>query len=326
MAKLANTTGLLSDQDAVTPQYVPVSDGSQSIVTTGDAGNNTITGTAAGDTLSGGDGNDTLYGLAGADKLNGGNGNDILVGDAGNDRLDGGAGYDTLSGGDGNDYLDGGANGDKMSGGAGNDTYIVDNVNDTVTELAGEGYDGVRATVSFTLSDNVEALELMGTANYRGTGNDGINQIIGNSGLNLLEGRGGIDNIDGGAGADRIIGGTGNDTMTGGLGNDTFVILQESVNSSELGGVLETDVITDLIRSQRDILDLSGIDANVDVAGDQAFTLVSGFHMQAGEMTLTYAAGNNITTLRLDVDGDGKADYALRLDGNVTADSASWML
>lgn len=326
MATIAKTTGILDDQDAVTPQFVPVAGGAQSIIVAGDGGNNTIVGSASNDTLSGGDGNDELYGLAGADKLNGENGNDILVGDDGNDRLDGGAGYDTLYGGAGNDYLDGGANGDQMHGGAGNDVYIVDNVNDRVFEVAAEGYDIVRATVSSTLADGVEALEIMGTANYRGTGNAEVNRITGNNGLNLLEGLAGGDTLSGGGGADRLIGGTGNDTMTGGTGNDTFIVLQESVISSELGGTLEIDRITDLTRSERDVLDLSAIDANMDIAGDQAFTLVTGFSMQAGQMTLAYTAASNTTTLRLDVDGDGKADYQMRLDGDVTADSAGWML
>ncbi len=327
MARLAKTTGVPTNQDAVTPQYAPgAGDSSQSLVATGDGSDNTIVGTAGNDTLSGGDGNDEIYGLAGADKLNGDNGNDVLVGGDGNDRLDGGADEDTLFGGAGNDYLDGGASGDQMHGGSGNDVYIVNNVNDAVFEVAGEGYDVVRATVSTTLSSGVEALEIGGTANFRGTGNADANRITGNSGLNLLEGLGGGDNISGGGGADRVIGGTGNDTMTGGTGNDTFVVLQESVNSSELGGPLEVDRITDLTRAERDILDLSAIDANMDVAGDQAFTLVTGFSMQAGEMTLAYTAATNTTTLRLDVDGDGKADYQMRIDGNVTADSSTWML
>ncbi|MDB5469805.1 MAG: exsH 1 [Caulobacter sp.] len=334
MAKLAKSTvvaapiALKSTTVSPDAQFVTApTSSSQALTYTGTPSDNNVVGTAAGDTMSGGDGNDQLYGGGGADKLNGDNGNDILVGDDGNDRLDGGAGYDSLYGGAGNDYLDGGLNGDSMYGGAGNDTYVVDNVNDSVSEVAGEGYDVVRASVSFTLSANVEALEIGGTANYRGTGNAEANRITGNSGLNRLEGLDGADVLNGGGAADTLLGGKGNDTLTGGTGNDTFVILQESVSRSELAGAtLEVDHITDLVKADRDVLDLSAIDANVDVGGDQAFTLVSGFHKVSGEMTLAYTAASNSTLLRLDVDGDGKADYQLRIDGDVTADSAGWML
>lgn len=326
MAKLIQTAGL-TDQEAVTPTYlVTPTDRPQSLIANGDAGDNTIVGTPAGDTINGGDGNDSLYGEAGADKLNGDNGNDVLVGGLGNDRLDGGAGYDSLYGGDGNDYLDGGINGDQMYGGTGNDVYIVDNVNDRANEVVGEGYDVVRANVTYTMTLGIEALELQGTANFRGTGNAEANRMIGNGGHNTLDGLGGADVLSGGAGNDTLIGGTGNDNQTGGAGVDTFVVRQESVNSSMAGGVLEIDYITDLRAVERDLLDLSAIDANMNVAGDQSFTAVSAFSGTAGEMSLSYSAGSNTTTLRLDVDGDGRADYQLRLDGDVRADSGTWML
>ena len=51
----------------------------------GNAGVNTLTGTAYNDTLDGGGGNDTLTGGAGNDILIGGNGNDTLTGGAGRD-------------------------------------------------------------------------------------------------------------------------------------------------------------------------------------------------------------------------------------------------
>ncbi|MBI1408174.1 MAG: RTX toxin, partial [Caulobacter sp.] len=133
-------------------------------------------------------------------------------------------------------------------------------------------------------------------------------------------GGGGVDTIDGGAGADRIIGGTGNDLMTGGLGADTFVILQESVGNP----VLEVDNIFDFSTAQGDILDLSAIDADSGTGGDQAFTLVSAFTHTAGQMTLSFSGGE--TLLRLDVDGDGNADYQLKINGDVTGDSGNWLL
>ena len=60
----------------------------------GDAGANTLNGSAQ---------DDHLYGGAGADTLDGQDGADYLEGNAGDDRLDGGAGADTLQGGSGAD-------------------------------------------------------------------------------------------------------------------------------------------------------------------------------------------------------------------------------
>jgi hypothetical protein len=90
--------------------------------------------------------------------------------------------------------------------------------------------------------------------------------------------------------------------------------------------VLETDTILDLIAAEGDIIDLSDIDANTTLAGDQAFTLVSAFTKQAGQLTLAYTASVNSTTLRVDVNGDGKVDYQVKITGDVTGDSAGWVL
>jgi Ca2+-binding RTX toxin-like protein len=74
----------------------------------GSFGNDTITGTAAGNQLYGGDGNDTLIGLGGDDLLNGGTGMNILQGGTENDTLvvDAAfAGGSQFHGGDGTDTL-----------------------------------------------------------------------------------------------------------------------------------------------------------------------------------------------------------------------------
>uniref|UniRef100_UPI003D0C101E Ig-like domain-containing protein n=1 Tax=Sedimenticola sp. TaxID=1940285 RepID=UPI003D0C101E len=180
-------------------------EGGNDVVFAGD-GNDLISGGAGNDVLSGNDGNDQVYGEAGFDALFGLAGDDELAGMAGDDRLDGGAGYD---------LLDGGTGADEMIGGTGNDTYMVDDVGDTVTELAGEGEDSVHASIDYTLGENVENLTLAGTDNLSGSGNMLDNRLTGNAGDN---------NLDGGAGNDTLNGGAGADTMLGGAGDDTYIV------------------------------------------------------------------------------------------------------
>ncbi len=292
----------------------------------GGDGNDVLDGGDGIDKLTGGAGDDHLSGGAGADKLDGGDGTDLLDGGAGADTLSGGAGADTLNGGADNDFLDGGLGADSLIGGSGNDTYIVDNPGDTITELPGEGSDVVRASISWTLGANLETLQLQGSSDINGTGNDLANNLTGNSGANRLDGGAGGDTLDGGDGADTLIGGSGNDTLTGGLGADTFVIGAASVGSSKAKTVIETDFVTDYSVAQNDRLDLSAIDADIGKAGDQAFSLVSSFTKHAGEMTLIYTAPNNTTVLKLDVDGDGIADYQLKFTGDVHGASGGWIL
>jgi Ca2+-binding RTX toxin-like protein len=293
----------------------------------GNGGNDTITGGNLIDKLYGDDGNDRIFGGGGADQLFGGAGADMLDGGDGADRFDGGDGIDTLLGGAGNDYMDGGDGADSMSGGGDNDVYIVDNTGDQTIETATGGFDVVRASVDWTLAANTESLEQQGGDNINGTGNGLANAITGNLGNNTLDGGDGGDTLDGGFGNDRLIGGKGNDTMTGGFGTDTFVVTGASVISSKAGGgVLETDFVTDLSKKQGDRIDLSAIDADTGTAGDQAFHLVTAFTKHAGEMVLNYTASNNLTTLTLDVDGDGKIDYTMKITGDVHLDSGGWIL
>jgi hypothetical protein len=103
----------------------------------GTAGNDTLTGTIAGDNLFGFAGNDRLNGLAGDDCLTGGPGNDRLNGGNGTDVLEGGPGNDVASGGNGVDKLNGGSGRDRLSGGAGKDTLNGLSGNDSLTGGAG---------------------------------------------------------------------------------------------------------------------------------------------------------------------------------------------
>lgn len=136
-----------------------------------------------------------------------------LSGDYGNDVLRGGDGNDILRGDDGNDHLVGGSGTNQVFGGTGNDTYYIENATTAVFEDASAGYDGVRSTVSYALTTNVESLALDGTAAINGTGNSLDNAIYGNVANNI---------ISGGGGNDYLVGLAGNDIITGGSGKDAF--------------------------------------------------------------------------------------------------------
>lgn len=257
----------------------------------GTAANNTLTGTALGD---------LLQGLAG---------NDVLKALAGNDTLDGGTGADT------------------MYGGAGNDIFIVDNTADKVIELAGEGTDMVKASISFALSATVENLLLTGSGAIGGTGNGLANTLTGNAGANTLSGLAGNDTILGGGGNDRIIGGAGMDIMTGGTGADTFAFGATDF-SSRTG--TNADRITDFTAGDK--IDLRAIDALVSASGygapgDQAFHFIgsNGFHNHTGA-ELRYAVTGGNTYIYGNMNGDTTADWSIRLDGVHTLSSPDFIL
>jgi len=155
-----------------------------------------------------------------ANILTGNDGANVLDGGDDKDLLYGGLGADDLIGGAGGDLLDGGLGADAMAGGLGDDIYLVDDAGDAVTELAAQGSDRVRASITYSLGDEVENLELTGSANINGTGNSLANQISGNSGDNSLSGGGGADIIRGNGGLDDLAGDDGNDQLLGGDGND----------------------------------------------------------------------------------------------------------
>lgn len=156
----------------------------------------------------------------------------VITDDSGAHLVQGFAGDDILYGNAGNDTLDGGAGADVMSGGTGDDHYVIDNIADTVFESAASGIDTVHSSVTFTLGNNVENLELTGTAAINGTGNalanvingnDQSNQLDGGDGNDVIYGNGGRDVIFGGNGDDRLYAGDGGGGMEGGAGNDTLI-------------------------------------------------------------------------------------------------------
>ena len=222
--------------------------------------------------------------LTGAAAINGtGNAkNNVINGNGASNILSGLDGNDTLNGNNGIDTLNGGAGADTMNGGDGNDTYFVDNVGDVILNTLtfnpslGEvndslgGVDTVNSSVSYTLGASLENLNLTGAAAINGTGNAKNNVINGNGASNILSSLDGNDTINGGAGNDVIVGGSGRDNLTGATGADRFDF--NALSDSVVG--VNRDVITDFSHAQLDLIDLSTLDANSVVLGNQAFTFI----------------------------------------------------
>jgi Ca2+-binding RTX toxin-like protein len=268
--------------------------GDNSIDGTGNSVANVINGNRQGNILDGGDGNDTL---------NGGEGNDYLIGGGGNDTLNGGLGWDVLN------------------GGLGNDTYVVNNKNDVTTEASGEGTDTIQSSITLTIAENVENLELTGGAAINGTGNTLNNLITGNGANNILSGFGGNDYLIGGGGNDTLNGGLGVDTLNGGLGDDTYVVNNKFdviIEASGEGTDTIQSSITLTIAENVENLELTGVAAingtgntlNNLITGNGANNILSGF---GGNDYLIGGGGNDTLNggLGLDTLGGGLGNDTL---------------
>ncbi|MCT7667063.1 M10 family metallopeptidase C-terminal domain-containing protein [Shinella kummerowiae] len=223
--------------------------------------------------------NDIARGDAGANTFFGREGDDRFIYSAGEDTYYGDGGWDTL------DYFD-----------------YKGNASITLNGAAKGSAKGSLGDIQHLYS--IEAVIL-------GAGND---VLRGDAGANVVWGNGGNDNINGGAGADRLSGGAGADKLTGGLGADQFIFSSVSDSTLSTSG---RDFIVDFNRSQGDKIDLSAIDANTTVAGNQAFTFVGekAFSHKAGELRYTNANGD--TYLHGDANGDGTIDFSVRLDTTI---------
>ena len=246
-------------------------------------------GTALDDLIRGTNDADMISGLGGNDRLRGRSGNDSMFGGDGNDRLDGENGNDMLVGGAGVDDLNGGDGADWLEGGDGNDD----------------------------LNGNLGLDQLWG-----GAGDD---KLSGEEGNDILDGGAGNDRLEGGIGDDYLYGGAGRDTLTGGAGADVYAFDSISMSGATRG---TADWIRDFSQADGDSINLSAIDAT-GVAGS-AFNFIgnAGFSGMAGELRYEFVntATQQNTMVYCDTNGDGAADFAIRLTGNVVLDIVDFTL
>lgn len=275
--------------------------------------------------LWGNDGDNRIFGNIGHNQLLGLGGRDKIHGGDGDDQLDGGEGDDFLGGDEGNDSLDGGAGADTMAGGPGDDGFHVDSHFDSLVERVGEGFDTVWVSVGgYYLPQNVECGILTGTGNLSMFGSEGDDLLIGNSGNNRLGGLKGNDALHGEAGADELFGFYGDDQLyggdgddwllgyhgtdglNGGAGNDTFAFWEtlDSVPDAH-------DTIADFQSAigPSDVIDLSVIDANRSLEGDQAFV----WSEEPAAHSVWYAWDGDNVIISADTDGDALADFTLHV-------------
>ena len=250
----------------------------------------------------------------------------------------GGKGVDTLTGGLGNDIFffaeERFATGDTVNGGAGYDgmflrgnyainfnapgyTGLFTNIeNLTLTSATDERYargGGSEFDYNLTLSDAIvkpgETLTVSG-ALLMANETMVLNASQETDGFLRLFGGAANDVLIGGANADLIHGALGGDEIQGGGGADVFRY-QSTAESS--GAAEATDRILDFTPGT-DKLDLARVDANTNVAGDQAFLFIgaSAFTGVAGELR-AFESGS-FWMVEGDTNGDGLADLVIALD------------
>jgi Ca2+-binding RTX toxin-like protein len=200
----------------------------------------------------------------------------VILGNTGANRLSGLSGNDRLTGYAGDDTLDGGAGVDTMRGGIGDDRYYVDNANDLAIENAGEGTDIVFSSVNYRLRDNVENLNLTGSA-ARATGNDGDNRLVGNDAANILDGRGGADVMRGGVGDDTYYVDNAGDRPIENAGEGTDTV-HSSISYSLAGNIENLNLSGSAIRASGNSLDnrLVGTDGNNIIDGGAGADVMRG--------------------------------------------------
>ncbi len=319
----------------------------------GRAGNDTITGGSNGDSLWGDIGADKIDGGAGNDFIRGGQDADTLSGGIGYDvfqiqQISDISGLaEVINGGNDLDRLDFATLG---AVGAVNLTAVkftsVEELlisNNTVTLTSGQlgsfltitgGFAVERLQISNSGPADLTDAVITGIDEIRGMGGANVitltgvatgqtvnamagdDTVRGGNGNDFLSGNDGNDLLFGDLGNDSLNGGLGKDTMTGGFGVDTFVF--NGANESVVGA--NTDVIVDFVHGE-DVIDLRGVDANVNAAGDQAFSFITtAFTGVAGQ--LRYSGGQILG----DLDGNKTTDFQISLTGAPVVTASDFLL
>ena len=145
-------------------------------------------------------------------------------------------------------------------------------------------------------------------------GNVLANTLIGRQGNDTLIGDLGNDLLRGGLGHDLLLGGAGADTLRGGAGRERYAFEQVSDSTPSLSDRVHF--------GQRDRFDLSAIDANLNLDGQQTFRFINNaaFNGVAGELRASRSV------LQADLNGDAVADFSVQLHSGIRLSAANLML
>lgn len=161
-------------------------------------------------------------------------------------------------------------------------------------------------------SPNVTELHALGIETVDLSGSSNGEKIFGNKAANILQGNGGTDTLDGGGGKDEL---------HGGADADIFVFDDRDTGKTNA----RADTIVDFIQGA-DTIDLDPWDADSKKKNDQDFEFIGTqkFHKDAGELRFMQDGGD--TFIQGDTNGDGKADFVIRLNGAVNLVSTDFDL
>jgi serralysin len=274
-----------------------------------------------------------IFGQGGNDAIAGGNGREFINGGSGNDDLDGGGGNDAFVAGDndGDDIYEGGDGVDRIS-------FAALTTGGVAVDIAGQSAGGIApGNIGNDTILNIE--QIIGSSFTDSLFGDGTaNQLFGGGGGDTLAGFDGNDRLFGDAGADSIIGGIGRDYLTGGADADTFRYQAVSDSST---GTATRDLILDFVSDAdvianpllvADTINLSAIDANSTVAGNQAFAFIGynngappAFTGVAGQLR-TYTNTAGVTFAEADTNGDLVADLQIQIFGIHTMAASDFVL
>jgi Ca2+-binding RTX toxin-like protein len=138
----------------------------------------------------------------------------------------------------------------------------------------------------------------------------------GGAGNDNLQGGDGNDTLEGATGDDKLHGGTGTDQLNGHSGDDIYVF--DSTNDSAAG--MTRDMVKSFFSDGVDKIDVSTIDANVNLADNQTFKFIGTVPLTgAGQISVFDDAGGK-TIIQLSTDGDSAAEAEIEVwDGAALA-------
>jgi len=122
----------------------------------------------------------------------------------------------------------------------------------------------------------------------------------------VIDGGIGDDELRGGKGAETLIGGADADTLYGGGGRDVFRFVWATDSAPR-----ERDMIRDFSHAQKDRIDLTALDGDAGTKLD----FIGGDRFSKTEGEVRFQQMKGYAQVQVDVDGDGKADFALDVSG-----------